>query len=80
MAQISHNAVTPVRLETDKKVGPDKDPNCLAFLVGVQRSNIGFWMTIVKWAMWWNDQKKYRAFFHSVIDMGITSDLALSAE
>ena len=46
MAQISHNAVTPVRLETDKKVGPDKDPNCLAFLVGIQRSNIGF-----KWAM-----------------------------
>ena len=31
MAQISHNAVTPVRLETDKNVGPDKDPNCLAF-------------------------------------------------
>ena len=42
MAQISHNAVTPVRLETDKKVRPDKDPNCLAFLVGVQCSNIGF--------------------------------------
>ena len=42
MAQISHNAVTPVRLETGKKIGPVKDPNSLALLVGVQRSDMGF--------------------------------------
>ena len=44
MAQTRHNAVTPVRLEIQQKVGPDQDPNCLPLWVGVQRSDMGFWM------------------------------------
>ena len=47
MAQTRHNAVTPVRLETRQKVGPDQDPNCLPLLVGVQCSDMGFRMICI---------------------------------